>query len=120
MLEELWNGILELMAQFVIPDWGALIALLPVFVFALILVWLVVTFARILRAPKPRRGIRRVPPRTPAGLHMPGPSFAPILASIGVFLLFLGVVFPGPLLLLGGIALALTLLYLLPGKTPTG
>jgi plastocyanin len=42
---------------------------------------------------------------------MPGPSFAPILASIGLFLLFLGVVFPGPLLLLGGIALALTLLY---------
>lgn len=111
MLEEIWNGILELMAQFVIPDWGALIALLPVFVFALILVWLVVTFARLFRAPKPRRGIRRVPPRTPAGLHMPGPSFAPILASIGVFLLFLGVVFPGPLLLLGGIALGLTLLY---------
>ena len=111
MLEELWNGILELMAQFVIPDWGALIALLPVFVFVLTLVWLVLTFARIFRAPKPRRGKQRVAPRTPAGLHMPGPSFAPIFASIGVFLLFLGVVFPGPLLLLGGIALGLTLLY---------
>ena len=111
MLEEFWNGILELMAQFVIPDWGALIALLPVFVFVLTLVWLVLTFARIFRAPKPRRGKQRVAPRTPAGLHMPGPSFAPIFASIGAFLLFLGVVFPGPLLLLGGIALGLTLLY---------
>ena len=36
MLEELWNSILELTAQFVIPDWGALIALVPVFIFVLV------------------------------------------------------------------------------------
>lgn len=117
MLEEIWNGILELMAQFVIPDWGALIALLPVFMFVLILMWLVLTFVRLFRAPKPRRGKQRVAPRAPAGLHMPGPSFAPIFASIGVFLLFLGVVFPGPLLLLGAIGLVLTLLYWLTEST---
>lgn len=111
MLEEIWNGILELTAQFVIPDWGALIALLPVLIFVLTLLILAWLFLRLFRAPKPRRGFQRIPPRTPAGLHMPGPSFAPILASIGVFLLFLGVVFPGPLLVLGGIALGLTLLY---------
>jgi len=117
VLEEIWNGILELLAQFVIPDWGALIALLPVFIFVLSVVWLVLTFVRLFRAPKPRRGKQRVAPRTPPGLHMPGPSFAPIFASIGVFLLFLGVVFPGPLLVLGGIALALTLLYWLTEST---
>ena len=111
MLEDIWNGILELMAQFVIPDWGALIALLPVFIFVFTLIILAWVFRRLIRAPKPRRGFQRVPPRTPPGLHMPGPSFAPIFASIGAFLLFLGIVFPGPLLLLGGIALALTLLY---------
>ena len=55
--------------------------------------------------------LMRLTPRTPAGLHMPGPSWAPIFASIGVFLLFLGIVFPGPILVLGGIALVLTLLY---------
>ena len=38
MLDDLWNGILELIAQFVIPDWGALIALLPVFIFVLTIV----------------------------------------------------------------------------------
>ena len=42
---------------------------------------------------------------------MPGPSWSPVLASIGVFLLFLGVVFPGPLLVVGAIALGLSLLY---------
>jgi plastocyanin len=117
VLEEIWNGILELLAQFVIPDWGALVALLPVFIFVLTLVWLVMTFVRLFRAPKAGRGKRRVAPRTPAGLHMPGPSFAPIFASIGLFLLFLGVVFPGPLLVLGGIALGLTLLYWLTEST---
>jgi plastocyanin len=117
VLEETWTGILELLAQFVIPDWGALVALLPVFIFVLTLVWLVMTFVRIFRAPKAQRGKRRVAPRTPPGLHMPGPSWAPILASIGVFLLFLGVVFPGPILLLGAIALGLTLLYWLTEST---
>ena len=61
--------------------------------------------------PPARRGKQRIEPRTPAGIHMPGPSFAPILAAIGAFLLFLGLVFGGPLLFLGAIALALTLLY---------
>ena len=117
MLEEIWNGILELLTQFVIPDWGALIALLPVFVFVLIVVLLVWLFLRLFRAPKARRGKLRVEPRTPPGLHMPGPSFAPILASVGVFLLFLGVVFPGPILLLGAIAMGLTLLYWLTEST---
>ncbi len=42
---------------------------------------------------------------------MPGPSFAPFLAAIGAFLLFLGLVFGGPLLVIGAIALILTLLY---------
>ncbi len=111
MLDDLWNGILELVAQFVIPDWGALVALLPVFIFVLTIVILVATFLRILRAPKAQRGKARQTPRAPAGLHMPGPSWAPIFASIGVFLLFLGVVFPGPILVLGAIALVLTLLY---------
>ena len=36
MLEDIWNGILELTARFVIPDWGALIALLPVFMFKIL------------------------------------------------------------------------------------
>ena len=111
MLEDLWNGFLELTAQFVIPDWGALIALLPVFIFVLTVVWLALTFLRLLRAPKAQRGKGRVIPRNPPGVHLPGPSFAPIFGAVGVFLLFVGIVFPGPILLLGAIALVLTLIY---------
>ena len=111
MLEELWSGILELMAQFVIPDWGAVIALLPILILFLIVAVLLWIFLRLYHAPEARRGKTRITPRTPAGIHMPGPSFAPILASIGAFMLFLGLVFGGVMLVVGGIALTLTLLY---------
>ena len=111
MLEQLWNGILELIARFVIPDWGGLIGLLPVGIAILIAIGLIWTFRRLMTAAPARRGIGRVPPRTPPGIHMPGPSFAPFLAAIGVFLLFLGLVFGGAILAVGAIALVLTLLY---------
>ena len=111
MLEQLWNGFLELTAQLVIPDWGVLIGLLPVGMAVLVAIGLIWIFRRLLTAPPARRGVQRVTPRTPAGIHMPGPSFAPILAAIGTFLLFLGLVFDGVTLALGAIALVLTLLY---------
>ncbi len=111
MFEEFWTGILELTAKFVIPDWSAVIALLPILILALTVLVLAGTFWKLFRAPEARRGKRRVAPRTPEGVHMPGPSLAPILASIGAFLLFLGLVFGGPVLVVGAIALVLTLLY---------
>ena len=111
MLDQLWTSILELMAQLVIPDWGVLIGLLPVGV-VIILVLILLRTARSLATAAPaRRGYQRTVPRTPAGIHMPGPSWAPIFASIGLFLLFLGLVFEGIILVLGATALVLTLLY---------
>ncbi len=112
MLEQLWNGILELVSQVVIPDWGALISVaLPLGTVVLVAIGLVWTFGRLLSAAPARRGVRRRSPRTPAGVHMPGPSLAPIFAAIGTALLFLGLVFGGAVLALGAIALVLTLLY---------
>ena len=111
MFEQFWNGILELTAKFVIPDWGSVIAMLPVLILVLIILVLAVTFWKLFRAPKARRGKRRVEPLTPSGLHMPGPSLAPILAAIGAFFLFLGLVFGGALIVIGGVALVGTLLY---------
>ena len=45
----------------------------------------------------------------PPGVHMPGPSWRPFLGALGVFLLFLGLVFEGWLLAVGVIALIATL-----------
>lgn len=111
MFEEFWNGILELTARFVIPDWSSVVAMLPVLITVLTVIVLAATFWKLLRAPKPRRGKRRVEPVPPAGVHMPGPSWSPFFAAIGAFMLFLGLVFGGPILILGAIGLALTLLY---------
>ena len=32
-LNELWSGLLQVMSQFIIPDWNAIIALLPLLIF---------------------------------------------------------------------------------------
>jgi Flp pilus assembly protein TadB len=112
MLDQLWNGILEVLSQLVIPDWGVLVALaLPVGTVVLVAIGLVWTFRRLMTAPPARRGVQRQAPRTPSGIHMPGPSWAPFFAAAGTFLLFLGLVFGGVTLALGAIALVLTLLY---------
>ena len=111
LLEEIWAGILDLTELFVIPDWGALIALLPLFVSVIVVAFLVGTVVRYRRLGARRRRPGRIKPITPPGVHMPGPTYAPIFAAVGSFLLFLGLVFGGLILVLGLIALVLTLLY---------
>jgi hypothetical protein len=111
MLEDLWDYVLDFTAQFVIPDWGGLIALLPVAILALVIVVLAITFWRLARAAPARRGKQRIEPKPPDGVHMPGPSFAPVFAAVGAFLFFLGLVFGGMILVLGLIGLAIGLLY---------
>jgi hypothetical protein len=111
MLGDLWNEILQITSQFVIPDWGALIALLPIFIALLILAVLGWIFLKLWRAAPARRGKTRITPRTPSDIHMPGPSLAPILAAGGAFALFVGLVFGGDALLVGAIVLGVTLLY---------
>src|SRR6188472_1624103 len=111
MLERLWTSILELMAQVVTPDWGVLVSLIPVGILILVIVILLRLFLMLAKAPPARRGKGRVRRKAPAGIHMPGPSFAPIFAGVGLFLVMLGLVFGGLTLVLGIIALVLTLLY---------
>jgi plastocyanin len=110
MLEEIWTGFLDLTSQFVMPDWGGLVALLPIGIFALVLLVVLAQFRRLAVAPRARRGKFRQEPRTPAGVHMPGPSFRPLLASLGVALLFAGLVFGGWILAVGIVALIVSLL----------
>ena len=108
---EIWNWILDVLSQAVIPDWGALVALLPIAIISLAVLVFALQFRKLAKAPPARRGFQPVEPATPAGIHMPGPSFSPIFAAIGAFLLFLGLVFGGAILYLGAIAFGLTLLY---------
>src|SRR5919112_1132454 len=111
LLQRIWDGILDLIKLFVIPDWGALIALLPVFMGVVVIVFFVGRLIQYRRIGPRRRRPGRIKPVTPPGVHMPGPTYAPILAAIGTFLLFAGLVFGGFVLVLGLITPLSTLLY---------
>lgn len=109
-LQKLWTGILDTLSKLVIPDWGALIALLPVFLAAGVVLWLVMT-VRGFAVLGPRQRGRQYIPVAPAGLHAPGPSFAPAFGALGTALFVFGLVLGGGGLILGLGALILTLIY---------
>lgn len=111
MIEDLVNGIVDWSKQFITPDWGALIKLIPFGLAALVFLYVSWTVYRFATAGPTRRGKRRLPPATPAGIHMPGPSFAPLLAATGLFFMVFGMVEGGIWLGVGVIVLVITLLY---------
>ena len=111
MLEELFHGIVDFSEQFIVPEWGALIGLLPLGLALLVGLYLSWTVFRFATAGPVRRGVRKLPPVAPAGIHMPGPSFAPLLAAFGMFMLVFGMIAGGLWLVVGLLVLVVTLLY---------
>lgn len=111
MIEELWTGLLELSGQFIVPDWAALVSLIPIALAGLVFLYLTWTVYRFATAGPTSRGIHRMPPVTPPGIHMPGPSFAPVLAAFGAFMLLFGLFSGGIWLWIGVVVLTITLLY---------
>src|SRR6478609_7982689 len=91
LLQNLWNGILQLMSLFVIPDWGSLIALLPVFVTILVIVFFVWALVMYRRTGRRRRRPGRIAPAPPAGVHMPGPTYASFAGQQETFLNVAGI-----------------------------
>lgn len=111
-LQDVWNGILGLLSQLVIPDWAGLVALIPVGISALVALYVAWLIVRFLRAGPTSRGMRPVRPLPPPGVHEGRPSFAPLFAALGAFVVFLGLVAHGvAAVVLGVVALVLTLLY---------
>ena len=87
-----WESLLEFVSKLVSPDWGALIALIPLALAALVVAYLAWVMRRALAAPPTRtRPLPAAP--TPAHIHMPGPSLAPFLAAAGFACLFLALLF---------------------------
>jgi plastocyanin len=111
MIEDLWSSLIELTSQFVVPDWGALVALIPILLATLGALYLTWTVFRYATAGPTRRGRRRLTPVPPPGTHLPGPSFAPILGALGTFSFVFGVFSGGPWLAIGAAVLVVTLLY---------
>ena len=89
-MTDIWNTLInDYLGRLVSPDWGALIALIPLGILAIVgiyLLWVIRRFA--VAGPKTRGG--PITPRTPAGVHMPGPSLSPFLMAGAASVLFLG------------------------------
>jgi plastocyanin len=109
------DSLLSVAAIFVQPDWDAIRSLFPVLLLVLFVVWFALTTRRYATLGPRRRSPARLEPITPAHVHMPGGSAAPILAALGAGSLFFGLAFltvPGAsvLLLVGVVLLVATLL----------
>ena len=110
-MQQIWDQILKTLEAFVIPDWAALVALIPLALAGLAGLWLAFVVYRVATLGPSRRGKRRIAPLPPAGVHMPGGSWAPILGALGSGLVFGGLVAGGPLLAAGLVVMTFGLLY---------
>jgi len=110
-MQDLWRSILDLTSKFVIPDWGELIKLIPLGLLAIVALYFLWAVRRYATAGPTRRAPARLTPIAPPDLHMPGPSYAPILAAIGAAALFWGLVVGGTATGIGATVLVLALLY---------
>ncbi len=102
--------LLDIAAIFITPDWSKLLALFPILLALLFAVWIMVTIRGFAAVGPRRRAPARIEPVTPAGIHMPGGSSAPILVAFGAGSLFLGLVLGGIALWFGVVLLVATLL----------
>ena len=109
-MNDLVQSILDLLSPIIIPDWGALVGLIPIGLALLVALWFLLTIRRFATAGPTRRAPARVAPVPPAHVHMPGGSSAPIMAAFGAAALFAGLVIGGLALLVGVSILVVTLL----------
>ncbi len=110
-MQELWQSILDLLAQVVTPDWGELIKLIPVALLALVVLFFLLTARRFATAGPKRRAPARLTPVTPPDVHMPGPTYAPVFLAVGLAAQMWGLIVGGDAVVIGLVVLALTLLY---------
>lgn len=108
--KDLVQTALDTLSIFIIPDWKTIIAFLPVLLAVLFIAWFAFTFRKFATLGPSRRAPARLQPVTPANVHMPGGSTAPILVAVGAAALFLGLVLGGIWLALGATVSVLTLL----------
>ncbi len=111
MIEEIWSQLIGFTEQFVVPDWGSLVGLIPILLLILVVLFVTWTIYRFATAAPTRRGKRRLTPVPPPGTHLPGGSFAPIVGAVGVLMLGIGLVEGGIWLIVGFVILGIALLY---------
>ena len=82
----------------------------PILLLVLFVAWFGWTTRKYATLGPTRRAPARIEPITPAHVHMPGGSVAPILAALGAGALFAGLILGGIWLALGALAMVVTLI----------
>ena len=111
MIEEAWSQLIGFTQQFVVPDWGSLVGLIPILLLLLAFLYVTWTIYRFATAGPTRRGKRRLTPVPPPGVHLPGGSLAPLIGAFGVLVFGFGLVSGGPWIIVGAVVLTIALLY---------
>jgi plastocyanin len=95
---DLWTQFLELLSQVITPLWGDLLQYTPLLLLGLIglvvaiLAWSWQRNAAVNRSRVPRPVLAG---GAPGGVHLPSPSIWPFVVPIGLFLVFLSLIFAG-------------------------
>lgn len=110
-MDQIWTSILAFITQFVSPDWGKLVGLIPLGLFGLVGLYILWLMRKLATIGPSERGGRPVAPAPPAGVHMPGGSRAPFFGALGLALVVFGLVFRGAITVIGLVALILALIY---------
>jgi plastocyanin len=105
MLTDLWTRLVAWSGGIVAPDWGQLVALIPIILLLVVVAFVVITTLRWASAGPTRRGPGRRLPAGPDGRPLHVPVIGPFVLALGAFALAFGLVAGGPWLP-GGIALA--------------
>jgi plastocyanin len=106
MLSDLWDRLIAWTGTIVAPDWGALVALIPIALGLVVLAFLVITSIKWASAGPSRRTPGRRLPSAPDGTPIRAPKYGPLLLALGVFIAVFGLVAASPVLAVG-IALSL-------------
>ena len=109
-LRSLLEWVVSLIGPFVAPDWAALIKLIPIGILGIVAAFYGWVFVRYRRAGRRQIGMPPLPAAAPpAGIHLPGPSLAPLLISVAAAALFFSVAMGGAALAVSAVAMVLAL-----------
>jgi plastocyanin len=101
MLNDLWTQVLGWSSALVTPDWGELIALIPLLLLLVVAAFLAITGTKWAAVGPSSAGERQRLPLTPDGHSLLSPVVGPLLLAAGVFLFAFGLLAGGAWLLAG-------------------
>ncbi len=110
MLNDLWTQVLVWSTSLVTPDWGALIARIPLVLLLVVAAFLVITGAKWTAVGPPRVGISRGRlPLTADGRELRSPAVGPLVLASGVFMVTFGLLAGTGWLVAGAITVVVAL-----------